>query len=281
MKEKSMRNPITIDPRKFHESITGELDLIQNRVRNLIGNSHWGEDGNYKEAVLRSVIKRFLPKNISVGTGFIIKKKNNIINNMSEICDLINFKNFNNDFDELADISYQIDIIIYNNNYPVLFEEGDFIITTPKNVKGIIEVKTALNYKNLEEAIIKSTHNGNLFDQKIFNGIFSYNETNIFREGRINDNFRNALVESNGVVNHICLGKNIFIKYWDEFRDDRNRQTIIDIYRIYKIDGLSFSYFISNLAEQISYDRLMERWWFLYPIEDGKENYKIDEVRLA
>ena len=67
---------IRIDPEKFQKSITKELDTIKNRVRNLIGSSHWGEEGRYKEAILRNVIKRFLPSNLSIGTGFVIKKNN-------------------------------------------------------------------------------------------------------------------------------------------------------------------------------------------------------------
>jgi len=45
----------------FQKSITKELDIVKNRVRSLIGNAHWGEEGRYKEAVLKTVINRFLP----------------------------------------------------------------------------------------------------------------------------------------------------------------------------------------------------------------------------
>ena len=37
------------------------LNLIKNRVRNLIGNSNWAEEGRYKETILKNVIRRFLP----------------------------------------------------------------------------------------------------------------------------------------------------------------------------------------------------------------------------
>ena len=63
-------------PEKFQKSITDELKVVQDRVRHLIGSAHWGEEGRYKEAALRGVIKRFLPTNISLGTGFIVKKEN-------------------------------------------------------------------------------------------------------------------------------------------------------------------------------------------------------------
>lgn len=51
----------------FHKSTTEELRVIKNRVRNLIGDRNWGEEGRYKEAILRNVIKRFLPQNFKIG----------------------------------------------------------------------------------------------------------------------------------------------------------------------------------------------------------------------
>ena len=109
-----------INPMEFHKSITYEINSLKNRVLNLIGDAHWSEVGRYREAVLRNVIKRFIPSNISLGTGFIIDK-----NEEGNI-----------------DISKQIDIIVYDNTYPALFAESDVVITTPANVRGIIEVKT-------------------------------------------------------------------------------------------------------------------------------------------
>jgi len=236
-----------INPEKFHESISEELKVIQDRVRNLIGSAHWGEEGRYKEAVLRSIIRRFLPENVSIGTGFILKKER----------------------DEIK-ISNQIDIIIYDNTYPVLFTEGDFLITTPANVKGIIEVKTELNSSDVMDVVSKATNNGKVVDKKIFNGVFVYNKGNMVNNSNINDNLKSALKESKGVVNHICLGEDIFIKFWP--RSPQRK------YSIYRIENLSFSYFISNLAEQTSKSNLKERWWFLYPIKEGKEEYNIEDI---
>ena len=242
---------MNIDPQKFHRSISNELKVIQDRVRNLIGSTHWGEEGRYKEAVLMSIIRRFLPENVSIGTGFILKK----------------------DGDEIK-ISSQIDIIIYDNTYPVLFAEGDFLITTPANVKGIIEVKTKLDSSEVIDVVSKATNNGKVVEAEIFNGIFIYNKGNIVNENNISDNLKSALEESKGVVNHICLGKDIFIKFWL----GNPQSNLSNIYSIYKINKLSFSYFISNIAEQTSESKLKERWWFLYPIKKGKEEYKIEDV---
>jgi len=246
-----------IDPKEFQMSITKELNTIKNRVRNLIGDQHWGEEGRYKEAILRNVIKRFLPNNISIGTGFVIKKDNN---------------------EPL--ISKQIDIVIYDNTIPVLFSEGDFVVTTYRNVKGIIEVKTKIGNNELEEIIQKAEENGKLIGKYIFNGIFSYEF-----EGNIDsDTIDRALKKARGYVNHISLGPNVFIRFWKN--EDRNRlhppvrECNNDFYNIYDLEGLSFSYFISNLLELTSLSSLDDRWWFLYPIEGTKETRRKRTVCL-
>ena len=59
---------ILLNIRAFHESTSKELDVIKNRVRNLIGRN-WGYEGRYKEAILKNVIRRFLPKRYDIGTG--------------------------------------------------------------------------------------------------------------------------------------------------------------------------------------------------------------------
>ncbi|UJG40393.1 MAG: hypothetical protein K9W45_11195 [Candidatus Heimdallarchaeum aukensis] len=252
----NQRNRWDINPKEFHSSITRELKIVQNRVRNLIGNRHWGEEGRFKEAILKNVIKRFLPSNISIGTGFIINYKHNC-------------ENFG------TEISKQIDIILYDNTYPALFVEGDFVITTPDNVKGIIEVKTKVNNSNIKEIMDNASFNGKIIGKSKFNGIFAYSGSNSLNEGLIQGHIIAALKNSQGFVNHICMGENLFIKLWleREMQDKLN-----DVYSIYKIENLSFSYFISNLIENISEKELSKRWWFLYPIKEGKENFKIKDI---
>lgn len=247
---------IRIDPNKFQESIKGELEAIKDRVRNLIGDSHWEEEGRYKEAILKNVIGRFLPNNLSIGTGFIIKKNNH----------------------ETL-ISRQIDIIIYDNTIPVLFSEGDFVITTHKNVKGIIEVKTKIRNNELQGIVEKAEENGRLIGKKIFNGIFNYD----YKDDIDSESINQALKTARGYVNHISLGPNVFIRFWK--KEDRNRlnppvNCENDFYNVYKLHDLSFSYFISNLLELTCSSKLDDRWWFLYPIEGTKEACRVKTICL-
>lgn len=243
--------------RLFQESITQELNIVKNRVRNLISDAHWGEEGRFKEAILKNILRKFLPSNLSVGTGFILKATGN------------------NDTENR--LSNQLDIIIYDNTLPLLFSEGDFIITTHSNVRGIIEVKskiTATTFRNVVEQFDNSIeHFISDFKRpnrkKIFAGIFAFDFGGDINSGNIDD----ALQNSQKIVNHISLGTNNFIKYWKH--TDINRLAIpvecnSDFYNVYALQDLSFSYFISNLID-ITSGGLKDRYWFSFPIEGTKE----------
>jgi hypothetical protein len=243
--------------KQFQESITKELVVIKDRVRNLIGDAHWGEEGRYKEIVLRNVLRRFLPNNLSIGTGFIVN---------ANTC------------------SKQIDIIIYDNTMPLLFSEGDFIITTHLNVKGIIEVKSKITPSTLTEIIRK-------FDDSIQDFICEYNDSirkevflGIFAfefRGNINsDLIDSAILSSRKNVNNIALGHNYFIKKWSEC-DIPNLIIPVDceadFYNLYNLPDLSFSYFISNLIGS-SCNGIIDRDWFSFPIEGTKEINRLKTI---
>lgn len=245
-----------MDAKEFQKSITEELNVVKNRVRNLIGNRHWGEEGRYKEAILKNILRKFLPQNISVGTGFII-----ISNNQHRI-------------------SKQIDIIIYDNNYPVLFSEGDFIITTTKNVKGIIEVKSNIGTgSNTFQNVIQQFDETiepikiNFTNRNLFLGIFAFEFSGSIDQTQIDE----SLKQSDKNVNHISLGKDYFIRKWR--RQDANRlqppvtKCNNDFYNIYEITDLSFSYFIANLIDIVC-NGLSDRYWFSFPIQGTKEIHR-------
>lgn len=59
------------DYKAYHESINTELMASRDRVRNFIGTHYWGEDGRFKEVLLMNHLKKILPSNVSIGTGFV------------------------------------------------------------------------------------------------------------------------------------------------------------------------------------------------------------------
>lgn len=236
----------------YQYSISNELMSIKDRVRNFIDGHHWGEDGRYKEIILSHVLRNHLPENVSVGTGFVINDDK---------------------------LTKQIDIIIYRNDFPLMFKQDDFIIAPAECVLGIIEVKTRLNTTIGQEAIQKATENGRIIDKNIFNGIFAFESENKCFE---NQNIKDKLICSSGVVNYLCLGADIFLKYWEAgqpsfIKCDQNR------YAVYRIENLAVGYFISNLIEDIHISLKRQKIsntleQMFYPIEGTKENRKIDEI---
>ena len=255
----------------FQKSINKELTLTKDRVEFLIGNANWGDVGRYKEAILRTTIAQFLPSNLKIGTGYIVG-------------------NYDHRFGQEGRISSQLDIIIYEDKSPVIFREGDFVILTENAVRAVIEVKTKIiNYSCIEvngqdnalnKIILKINRlqqfeTFNLFGdhRKKFIGVFAFEYDQDFSHTRVDE----ALILSNGVVNHISLGPNKFIRYW---------QNTIGLdpvpgydgrcYIRYNLVDLSFSYFISNLLHFVSDEDPVERYWFSFPIEGTKETLRAE-----
>ena len=99
----------------YHQSVTAELDATKNRIRNLV--THWATDGEWKEAALRTVLRRHLPTGISVGRGFVVGREFT---------------------------STQIDVLILKTGKPFLFRDGELSIVTPDVPAAIVEVKTRI-----------------------------------------------------------------------------------------------------------------------------------------
>lgn len=240
----------------YQKSVARELTSAKDRVRNFIDNNHWGEDGRYKEEILKEVLADKLPSYASVGTGFVACDNNRA--------------------------SSQIDIIVYDNNIPLLFKKGDFVIVAKEAVLAIVEVKTDVS-RCLRGAMCKAHDNGELIGRRIFNGIFSYDYgTNLTNKNTVSHTLKEALVNNFGNANHLALGENYFIKYWEDGSpndEPRNK------YRLYKIEGLAFGYFISNLIEDIHLvhcgkpipENLRN---VFYPITETKEPHKIADIFL-
>lgn len=164
-------------------------------------------------------------------------------------------------------ITSQIDIVIYDNSFLVLFSEGDFVITTPENVVSIIEVKSFINSNELCRIIEKTNQKGSIIvgksDTYIFIGIFSYNskaQHDNYVENLRNYDFSPLLHRSHFnqiippalsyCVNHIALGNRYFLKFWES---GQSPDTIeLPYYSIYALqEGLAISYFLSNLQDLV------------------------------
>ncbi len=106
------------------------------------GSAHPGEDGRYVESILKETLKKFLPSNIEVLNGFILR---------AGIHSGFSSKLRKKDEDIH---SSQLDLIIYDSaNYPVYQRFGDTAVVLPEGVLGIISVKKTLRKKDLTHEI--------------------------------------------------------------------------------------------------------------------------------
>ena len=243
---------------RFHTSLARELDAVKDRVRLLIGSSNWGEEGRYKEILLRNFIQKYLPYPYRVATGF-VKAKNGLQ-------------------------SKQIDILIYNNMLPTYFNERDFVIVSERSLSAFIEVKTKVNsISSIDNAIshisepfyYNINNNNNIVSDRIFSGLFFYdNNLNIEEDTEQLERVKDMLSKSKAIFNHIVLGTQYFIKFWP---DDNE-------YKIYKLLELSYTYFMSNLLDsliRLSGQSIHEQYQFRYPEPGGKEGRVIAKVSLT
>lgn len=97
------------------------------------GAEHRGEDGRYVEALLRNYLQKYLPKDLEVLTGFILRPA---------VKTGKNTRNRRNDTDQH---STQLDIIIYDTGtYPVFQRIGETVIVPPEGVIAVLSVKKKL-----------------------------------------------------------------------------------------------------------------------------------------
>ncbi|MCY3414703.1 MAG: hypothetical protein INQ03_23845 [Candidatus Heimdallarchaeota archaeon] len=251
--------------KSFYESIGKEFETVKDRVRNLIGDANWSEDGSHKERILKNYLKKILPEYFAVGTGFFVQSFNHPTHGPMSIQ------------------SSQIDIIIYDKKYPVLLKDGDFVIIPIQSVRAIIEVKTNIidksNYMTLNETIDKMNRNGLLLYNFHYNskirtdqsyqeisfqlnklpiiGIFSFEIQNTSRniynaiKNAINSSYFNPTYlnertrsTSKFLVNLLSIGNHLF------FRNDEwdFQVTYENQFKLYEFkEKLAPAYFIGNL----------------------------------
>lgn len=63
--------PIQQSLLSYISSIGSELKNSKDRIRNLIGSSHWLTDGEHKETILGNVLKNHIPEIFNIGSGFV------------------------------------------------------------------------------------------------------------------------------------------------------------------------------------------------------------------
>jgi hypothetical protein len=243
---------------EYHKSVTSELDAIKDRIRNLV--THWVTDGEWKEAALRAVLRRHLPRGAPVGRGFIVSREYS---------------------------STQIDLLVLRPDKPTLFRDGELAIVTPDVPGAIAEVKTNLGgkvawYEAAKKLVTQGQVCTKMAKNKPWLGIFSY-------EGATNQahNILDAICrvhqETGIAINCVTSGYNLFVRYWPPGEYESGDNPAVDLHRkywrAYKLNRLSPSYFISNLVDAICNVDRNETGYAWFAHQNGKRPHMLTEKR--
>lgn len=247
-----------MDVKQYFESLSMELSALKDRVRYLIQGRHWLTDGEWKESVLRSTLRRHLPTSVEVASGFLVAP---------------------------TESSKQIDVLVYDSTKPVLFKDADLVFLTSDAVRAVIEVKSKISSaSHLSEVLHKladkaeflyeQTPDNQFEAQPPFVGLFAY-EWNLIDEERVLEALFNAAHAAGDrnphtrVVNHVALGESFFVRYWktDPFRD---RGTNYCRWHAYDLSNRAYGYFIHNVVDTVSTQSVSLNPSLWFP-ETGKE----------
>lgn len=245
---------------EYHKTINKEICLLKDKLKYLT--KHSLANGNYREIILSNTIKKHLPEKYSIGTGFIVKQCETRGNH---------------------EVSTQVDLMIYDNSYPVLFREGDFSIVTTDAVRAIIEVKTSFgrttfpgeyDKANKMGAFIMSNRSIELISTPLYNGIFYFNNQDISAsENSIEESIKRKHIDipANDVfhlscANHICFSDKVLYKYWHSNNDGSK-------HKLYRLEDLAYSFFISNLLSYLEGRTMKDNTYIWYPHDKTFSSY--------
>lgn len=106
------------------------------------GSGHKGEDGRFVENLIRGFLSKYLPKELEVLTGFIVRPAVKV------------GKNDRSRKKEKDSHSTQLDIIIYNSaRYPIFLRSNDTVVVPPEGVICIISVKKTLHDSDIKREL--------------------------------------------------------------------------------------------------------------------------------
>lgn len=227
---------------RYFQSLTDECETLKDRVRHLVHDAHWPTDGEWKESVLRSMLRRSAPESVTIGRGFVVHQ---------EGC------------------STQIDVLIYDNSMPILYRDGDLVFVTPSACRGIVEVKSNTSVAEFRAAAVRLADNAEFIrsrsaDFHIFVGFFTYDVRAAnclpFLKA-LND----AAAGQNGrIIDHVALGSRKLIKYWSSNPNQVQERLGYDQWHLYDLNRMAPGYFIHNLLLDVSKKLAAQRenTWF-------------------
>jgi hypothetical protein len=233
-----------VDIEAYFESVSLELQSQRDRVRQLIGTAHWPTDGQWKESVLRSVLRRMIGEGVRVGSGFAVQGTTN---------------------------SKQIDLLIYRADSPVLFRDGDLVVVPAAGVRAVIEVKTRLTSRNLTPALEHLAEICTTLERdrrRCVVGLFSY-ETQVSNQAVL-AGLRTTCERWPLHIDLVCHGPDRFVRY---YKDAPGGGIAADKWHSYAMPRLAYGYFIQNIISHVAPADLPTSGPPFYP-PGGKEDHR-------
>ncbi len=231
----------------YFRSLTSEVDALKDRVRQLIETDHWQTDGEWKESVIRQVLRRHLPGSVSVGRGFVITA---------------------------AAASNQLDVLVLDTSKPVLFRDGDLAFVTPDAVLGVIEVKSRATPHIVADAARKLAADMLLVrrhpNASAFAGLFAFEDG-----GGDSDAYLAAVAGAaarwENRLDYVCIGGSRFIRYWH--LNPENQRRFYQGWHSYMLRGLAPGYFVHNVIDSVSPESVFSNSEVWFP-RGGKEPFR-------
>lgn len=226
------------------------------------GSAHNGEDGRYVENMLKNYMKKYLPKDLEILTGFILRP-----------AVATGGKNRRARCHDVDEHSTQLDLIVYDTtHYPVFQRIDDNVVVPPEGVIAIISLKKNLYKKDIYEEVGKLRQACNLckiYDnkglvKKPFTALVSM-ETDIKKvkevfndiEKDYNDNLTNDIYGSSkkyvpAKTYDEMIGYIGSIRNWTIYKkNNKVKKEAVYGYFIHKSDniGVGFQYLIKRIFD--------------------------------
>ena len=140
-----------MDGKRFREYMSAEIRSLIDTYRNFqtlipskkhTGAGHPAEDGRFVETLIKECLRKYLPKDLEVLTGFIMRPavKTGLKN-----------RTRHKDQDKH---SSQLDIIVYDSaHYPIFLRFGDTVVVPPEGVVAVFSIKKKLRKNHITEEL--------------------------------------------------------------------------------------------------------------------------------
>lgn len=228
------------------------LSSVRDLSREL--SQHWPTDGEHREAILKKIISKKIPRKYIVSSGFIVGDD---------------------------ETSPQVDVLIYDSESPVFEETEDGkVFVTADAVVSMTEVKSRLSGKKaMVSALSQIAKAAKMCGGDVWTGLFVH-EGEFDLKTMPDRIVLEALEEVDSKyeirINCAILGSSIFVRYWENSHEAANGVHHGPAWHSYFIDRLAPAYYIGNLVAEIA--RIPDEHafkWFPIPDKYGKESRRL------